>query len=335
MFKNKFNQLYNLIMQDRTDQFLPRLKKYKVKYPDFDIDKALKDLLSLPSKESKLACTLLVNDEIKSIDDDTFKLYKDILKSYPNVDINSISEIKKLLNKRSTKNKNNQIQSLYKDLDKRFDCLTKKDQYDNDLVVYTIRDDRDAMRQIRQIVDAFKGSKTIVWCLVKRQANGDMDQGWSNWIKYNAYPKQIAFQKGKLIGFNANESKQNLWWDIQDRQLKDGLVDLYGKVVKVKESKPYNDSNRTKLTIKQLEQLEKDKNGFYYTNGDFSITNDCVVDGKLPIKLAYVGGSFKVNGCISLTSIENFPKKVGGEVSCKQCDGIPFRQLKNWLKTCK
>lgn len=331
---SKFDQLYNLIMQDRTDQFLPRLKKYKIKHPDFDIDKTLNDLLSLPSKESKLACTLLVNDEIKGIDDKVFSLYKDILRSYPNIDINNINQIKKLLDKQSLKNKNNQIQSIYKELDERYDCLTKKDQYANDVVVYTIKDNRDAMRQIRQIVDAFKGD-SIVWCLIRREQNGDMDQGWVNWMKYNAYPKQIAFQKGKLIGFNANESKQNLWWDINDLQLREGLKDLYGNVIKVKESKPYNNTERTKLTLKQLQQLEHDTHGYYFTKGDLTITNDLIRNGKLPIKLAYVGRDFKINGCVALTSTDGFPKKVGGNVEYKDCYGIPLMELKSWLKSCK
>ena len=335
MINSKFNKLYNLIMQDRTEQFLPRLKKYKVKYPKFNVEKTLQDLLALPSKESKLACTLIVHDLIKGVNDKAFNLYKDMLKSYPNVDINNFSQIKKLLDKQSTKNKNNQIQSIYKELDARYDCFTKKQEYDNDVIIYTLNDDRNAMRQVRQIVDAFKSKDTVIWCLVKRDQKGDMDQGWSNWIKYNAYPKQIAFQKGKLIGFNANESGQNLWWNTNDMQLKDGLVDLNGLPVKAKESKPYSESRRTNLTIKQLQELEKDKNGLYYTNGDLRITNDLIKDGKLPIKLIYVGGNFNINGCIALKSLEGFPKKVKGKVGFKDCYALPPKELKEWLNNCK
>lgn len=331
---NKFNTLYNhIITQARIDQFEPRLKKFKVKYPDFDVDKTLKDLLALPSKESKLACTLIVNELITGVDDKKFEMYKDdILNS--DVDVSNVKQILDHIKQRGTKNYNNQIQSIYDNLQKRFDCLTNKQELDNKIVIYTIKDNRAAMRQIRQIVDAFSPNEKSIWCIIRRQNNGDMDQGWSNWIKYNAYPKQIAFQNGKLLAFNANQSKDNLWWDVKNLQ-SNTLKDLYGKPVKTKQSKPYDDNKRTELTIKQLQQLQKDQNGVYRTNGDFSITNDCVVDGNLPIKLSYVGRNFNINGCISLTSTETFPKKVGGEVSCKQCDAIPFRQLKAWLNSCK
>lgn len=331
---NKFNTLYNhIITQARIDQFEPRLKKFKVKYPDFDVDKTLKDLLALPSKESKLACTLIVNELITGVDDKAFQMYKDdILNS--NIDVSNVKQILDHIKQRGTKNYNNQIQSIYDNLQGRFDCLTNKQELDNKIVIYTIKDNRAAMRQIRQIVDAFSPNEKSIWCIIRRQNNGDMDQGWSNWIKYNAYPKQIAFQNGKLLAFNANQSKDNLWWDVKNLQ-SNTLKDLYGKPVKTKQSKPYDDTKRTKLTIKQLHQLQKDQNGVYRTNGDFSITNDCVVDGNLPVKLSYVGRNFNINGCTSLTSTETFPKKVGGEVSCKQCDAIPFRQLKTWLNSCK
>lgn len=350
---NKFNTLYNkIITQARVDQFEPRLKKFKVKYPNFDVDKTLKDLLALPSKESKLACTLIVNELITGVDDKKFEMYKDdILNS--NVDVSNAQQILNHINQRGTKNYNNQIKSIYNDLEKRFDCLYNKQLLPNKIVIYTIRDNRAAMRQIRQLVDAFHPSDKSTWCLIRRQNNGDMDQGWSNWIKYNAYPKQIAFQDGQLLGFSANRTEQTQWWDLGDLTLKHGLVDKYGKVVRgIKESKPYSSSERTKLTLKQLQELERDDDGRYRTNGELTITNDLLVNGHLPFKYSYVGRqmvcncqdliSFEgfppvigwylnINDCINLTSLEGAPVKVGKDISYRDVYGIPPKQLKQWV----
>ena len=351
----RFNKVYNFLMQDRADQFRPRLEKYKAEHPNFNSQQTLHQLLGLNSKESKLACTLITNGLITGINDRKWEAYKtDILKS--NADVNNINQIKQVLDLEGKQIKKMQLRQQYKNLEKKYDCLYNKQLLPNNVVIYNVTETKKAMKQIRQIVDAFITDDRSVWCIVRRQNNGNMDQGWSNWIKYNAYPKQIAFQHNKLLGFNANQSPDMLWWDEQDLTYKGGLRDLYGKPVNVKPVKPYSKQQRIQLTMKQLREMDC-RNGLYHTNGDVRFTNDLIVDGHIPLQFSQVGGNFNCTGCINLRDLKGFPmivgkdldlegcknlvdlagapQRVGGQVIYKDVDGVPFYQLKQWAQSYK
>ena len=351
----RFNKVYNFLMQDRADQFRPRLYKYKKQHPNFNPQQVLHQLLGLDSKQSKLALTLIVNGLITGINDKKWEMYKaDILNT--NVDVNNISQIEQALDLGGKQIKNNKIRQQYKNLEKKYDCLSNKQLLPNNVVIYDVADTRKAMMQIRQIVDAFVTDDRSVWCIVRRQNNGNMDQGWSNWIKYNAYPKQIAFQNEKVLGFNANQSIDMLWWDERDLTFKGGLRDLYGKPVHVKPVKPYSQQERDELTLRQFKEMDC-KNGLYHTNGDVRIPNDLIVDGHIPIQFSYVGGNFyckdcvdlknlkgfpmiikkdlDLTGCTNLVSLEGAPQRIGGEIKTKDIEGVPFYQLKQWVNSYK
>lgn len=353
---NRFNRLYNkILMQDRADQFRPRLYKYKKQNPDFNVETVLYQLLGLDSKESKLACTLIVNGLIKDIHDRNWPAYKtDILKS--NADVTNINQIRQVLDLQGKEVKNNQIRDSYKNLEKKYDCLFNKQLLPNNVVIYNVTETKKAMRQIRQLVDIFVTDDRSVWCIVRRQNNGNMDQGWANWMKYNAYPKQIAFQNGKIIGFNANACSEMLWWDQKDLQQREGLRDLYGKPVNVKPVTPYSEEERNELTLRQLKELDC-KNGLYHTNGDVRIPNGLIVDGHLPLPFSYVGGNFfcpnctnlrtlkwfptiikkdlDLSGCTNLIDLSGAPERIDGELKTKGIEGIPGYKLTQWERSYK
>lgn len=354
----KFDELYNLIMQDREQQFLPRLNKYKAKNPSFNVQQTLNDLLTLPSKESKLACTLIVNDLITGIKDEKFNLYKkDILTK--NIDVGDIKQILNATSQKGTKISNNSLRDLYDRLQTKFDCLYDKQLLDNKVVIYTIKETRKAMIQIRQIVDAFQTKERSVWCLIRRQNDGNMDQGWSNWMKYNAYPKQIAFQDKQLLAFNANQSDNILWWDKADLTYSPGILkDLYGRYVRgIKDPPMYSRQQRRELTLKQLQELQQDSDGKYKTRGDLNITDNILINGHLPFKYLTVGGDMDCSYCQDLTSFEGFPTmigqnlildgcknltslvgapdKVGGYIYDAEVFGIPFKEMKLWKQNAK
>ena len=61
------------------------------------------------------------------------------------------------------------------------------------------------------------------------------------------------------------------------------------------------------------------KDGLVCCKGDVTITNDDLVDNKLPFQFGEIGGSLFLNKCDSLVSLEGCPKKVNGSFHCQNC----------------
>ena len=64
------------------------------------------------------------------------------------------------------------------------------------------------------------------------------------------------------------------------------------------------------------------KDGFVCCCCDVEITDEDLVDGKLPFRFGKVGGSFICSKCTSLTSLKGSPQKVGEDFDCRECTSL-------------
>ena len=100
-------------------------------------------------------------------------------------------------------------------------CFKNKKNLGDGVVVYTVDDSKEGQLAVRRANDACWGVKFGNWCLSRRKnGNGEgheLDEAWKYWNQYNAYPKRIAFNNGKLLAFSAGNEKQHVeWWDKND-----------------------------------------------------------------------------------------------------------------------
>ena len=64
------------------------------------------------------------------------------------------------------------------------------------------------------------------------------------------------------------------------------------------------------------------EDGTYDVEGDVTITNDMVVDGKFPFKFNSVSANFYCQYCTSLVSLEGAPESVGAKFDCYECKSL-------------
>lgn len=64
------------------------------------------------------------------------------------------------------------------------------------------------------------------------------------------------------------------------------------------------------------------EDGLVCCRGDVFITDEDLVNGKLPFRFGEVDGDFICFFCHSLTSLEGCPEKVVGNFSCPWCDSL-------------
>ena len=64
------------------------------------------------------------------------------------------------------------------------------------------------------------------------------------------------------------------------------------------------------------------EDGLVCCRGDVFITEEDLVNGKLPFEFGKVDGDFICFFCHSLTSLEGCPKKVGGSFICWGCRSL-------------
>ena len=213
--------------------------------------------------------------------------------------------------------------------------LLKKDQdLGSGIITYQIEDSYQGLLTIRQIATAQLKQNHNPWCLIN-QKDGCLDQAVYNWSKYSAYPKHVAFQNNRLIAFcaqrfevlsNGQLSEGQKWWDLQDKQF-DG-INARGKIIFSREYKPYTIQQHSKIAKQVLwDGLRKNQKGQIITKGDILITNDMLVNGHLPFKFDRVQGTFDINNCTDLITLEGAPKYVGEQFKCMNCFGLREKQL--------
>ena len=109
------------------------------------------------------------------------------------------------------------------------------------VVIYDVDNSKEGQLAVRKAIDTSWGYDKNPWCLAARDKEVDkgheLDQAWTMWNHYNAYPKRIAFQNRRLIGLSAGRNKQLVeWWDKDDKSHKefpvDGVEDDYDFLLK-------------------------------------------------------------------------------------------------------
>lgn len=95
--------------------------------------------------------------------------------------------------------------------------LHKVKELPNDVAIYDVEDSDESRQNMRQIINTHFGKDASPWCLLQGDGEGNLTEESANyWEHYNGYPKQVAFQNGKLLAFSANDSSNVRWWDRQD-----------------------------------------------------------------------------------------------------------------------
>lgn len=88
----------------------------------------------------------------------------------------------------------------------------------NGVVIYDVADTEESRQNMRRIINTHFGKETSPWCLLQGDKEGNLtpDSEGFWYDVYNRYPKQVAFQDGRLIAFSANDTRERVWWDRQD-----------------------------------------------------------------------------------------------------------------------
>ena len=94
--------------------------------------------------------------------------------------------------------------------------LSNKVEYEDGLAVYDVEDSEESRQNMRRIINTHFGEDSSPWCLLqgdgKGNLTGDSERYWNH---YNAQPKRVAFQNGKLLAFFASDGEPT-WWDRKD-----------------------------------------------------------------------------------------------------------------------
>lgn len=89
------------------------------------------------------------------------------------------------------------------------------------IVIYDVDESEESRENMRKIINTHFGEQASPWCLLAGDGEGNLTEGSKNWWNhYDAYPKQVAFKDGKLTAFSANDKKERVWWDRQDKSHK-------------------------------------------------------------------------------------------------------------------
>ena len=315
---NTFNKLYNLILQSIITQNraerIAKLKKCDWLYY-FQQDYWIMELDRLNNnKLADFLCKFIINKELTNEKDERINIVKKILQINPSVDTQNYKGSLNQFIQKYTPSLNKHQQKIAVKTNSFLDKISQfsqKKEYPNGVVIYRVQEDEDGMKAVRKIVDLQWGKDANPWCLIARR-NGDMEDAWSMWRRYSAFPKHIAFQNGQLIAFCADSSSDCTWWDRGDhstRKLK--LLDgSYMSTDHYEWPEDYKDEqffeNHTNLKY-------NNKTGMYDVQGNIELTDVDMINGHVPVKLGVVTGNFDIDA-FDCNSLQNCPEEVHGNV---------------------
>lgn len=332
----QFDKLYHLILQSIISQNKATRKNMIQKAIQKAIMKPsvgtrwLTYFATLDNKTADFLCKFVADGTIIQRSDERIQKVKKILELKNSIDTQSfkgsldqfIKQNSKMLDKHQQKVTAQSIQFLDS-----IPEFSQKKQYPKGIVIYKVADTKEAQKAVRKLIDLQWGTSSNPWCLIARESYAEdeeeqMEQAWYHWNQYNAYPKHIAFQKGKLLAFCANENEQNLWWDREDKpssKLK-LLDDSQITTPKFQWSGDY----RAKKLIKKYKNILKynQQTDLYDVEGNITIQNKDLYNGHFPIKFGKVKGSFDCSDCKKLISLEGAPEEVGGEFNVYHCQNL-------------
>ena len=286
---NKFNKLYNTILQSVI-------------------------LEDINSKIKKAVDTLIKSGQLKDENDPKAQLVKDIIKRNNSIDINGKTKLNQLLKanqkytNRAEVTKDNYLDSILE--------FTQKKEYPNGVVTYKVQNTKAGQLAVRKVVDAQWGEDANPWCLISRKGDGLEKNYRQYWIgNYNAIPKAIAFQNGKLLAFHASSTDKETWWDRNDKSSA-SLKLLDGKRFK---PKPYTFKDIFERYPKLT--LNKETNRYDYDE-NIEITETFLKDGHFLIPFGVIKGRFICKNNKKLTSLFNGPTQVTGDFDCDFCENL-------------
>lgn len=281
------------------------------------------DLLSqFDNKTGDFLAKMIAKSDLKHITDPRIKRVQQIIKLNPSIDTQNYSgsldqfiqkyqpTIQKSLDRRASK--------TLKYLDN-LPQFSQKKTYDKGVVIYRVQQSEAGMNAVRKIVDMQWGEDADPWCLIARDIHS-----YQYWKEYNAYPKHIAFQNGKLLAFCAGKNPFVMtWWDRKDNS-RYALPLLDGTEMKINQIYAWNAEEKKQIYLEQNKQkLEYNQQTGRYdslrTAYDIRITDKDLVDGHFPVPFGVIYGDFNCSGCEKLTSLFNAPTEVIGDFNCTRC----------------
>ena len=262
------------------------------------------------SKIKKAIDTLIKSGQLTGEDDPKAQLVKIIIKRNNSIDINGKTKLSQLLkaNQKYT-NRAEVAKDNYLDNIPEF---TQKREYPNGVVTYRVQNSKAGQVAVRKVVDAQWGYDANPWCLISRNADYDSEKYW---FQYNAIPKAIAFQNGKLLAFHACSDNVETWWDRNDKSSA-SIKLLDGKRFK---PKPYKFKDIFEAYPKLT--LNKETNRYDY-DGSLIIQPYMIVDGHFSIPFGVINGDFSCRDNKKLTSLFNGPTQVTGDFDCNYCENL-------------
>lgn len=344
---NKFNKLYNLILQSIISQNkISRAILLADRQDHQKIENFLNQLAAKGNLQNKIADFLakfFASEDIIETNDPRIEKVITIFRRQPNIDINQNNDLDHFLfyyKKYIERQQNKKVsQNLIATIDECLsDTFTQKevdDKVKGGLVIYKVDDSEAGMKAVREIVDTEWGKYANPWCLVAREDvdddENDMEQAWYYWNQYNAYPKHIAFQNGHLLAFCANDDKQIIWWDREDSGTEQ-LVLNDGQEYKTRNYQWSQQQKKAKLE-KALAEFRKkyqlrfnqQTQKYDYSDG-ITIKKEYIVNGHFPVKFGRVGGNFSCEGCEDLRTLQGAPEIVGGYFNCFGCSNLTTLQ---------
>lgn len=274
------------------------------------------------NKTGDFLAKMIAKSDLKHITDPRIKRVQQIIKLNPSIDTQNYSgsldqfiqkyqpTIQKSLDRRASK--------TLKYLDS-LPQFSQKKTYDKGVVIYRVQQSQEGMNAVRKIVDDQWGKDADPWCLIARDVHS-----YTYWKQYNAYPKHIAFQNGKLLAFCAGKNPFVMtWWDRKDNS-RYALPLLDGTEMKIEQKYVWNAEEKKQMYLEQNKQkLEYNQQTGRYdslrTAYDIRITDKDLVDGHFPVPFGVIYGDFNCSGCEKLTSLFNAPTEVIGDFNCTRC----------------
>ena len=321
---NKFNQLYNLILQSIISQNKATRKQMLANVPD---SQAIQQYLNtLDNKIADFIAKFFKSGQLKSLKDKNIQKIIAILKRNTTFNIQTKITLKDFLkqNKQYITRQQNSNINIIEYIDTKIPEFSQKQQLEKGVIIYKVQDSKQGQNAVRKVVDICWGYDANPWCLISRNADYDSEKFWS---QYNAYPKHIAFQNGQLLAFCANRNKKACWWDRQDNSSEE-LKLLDGSKMQVK---------TVGGTPEEIFQEWLDKNNLVYNpktdrydcKEGLYLTDTDIIDGHFPVKFGVINGNFICQDCKSLISLQGAPTKVKGDISYTGCTNLPnYKQLR-------
>lgn len=354
----QFNKLYNLILQS----IISQNREYRKKLIDnskWDPSEKNQILIFLNNlNNNKLADFLaqyFASQQLYQWPDPKIEKVKDILEVNNSIDTQNFKGsleqfIQKYtaLNQTKIKQRRAKVASLQ---NKYLDSIPQfydKHTYPYGVVVYRVKNFKEGMIAVRNIIDIKWGKDANPWCLAARQ-DGDLKNAFTMWNNYDAYPKQIAFQYGKLVAFRANcEGEDDMWWDRNDNPTNE-LKTLDNHELDI--SVPDWTEAQLKEFDDRSQEVFLDKNNLVYNQKTDSydaegymvkITDKDLINGKFPVKFGVIQAVFSCScpnlqslqgapkmitrncaiHCPKLTSLKGLPTEIGGDFILDQCNSL-------------